>query len=225
MCALAHAELLTGAGMGFASISVLKEPSTDSIEEGVALCVAEGCDGVVGLGGGSVIDSGKAISALVTNGGRPIDYMEVIGGGQSMSVPALPYIAIPTTAGTGAEASKNAVVASVEHAQKVSLRSEHMLPRVALVDPELTTGCPPHVTASCGLDALCHCLECYVTHLSTPLTDGLAAEGIRRSARSAASHSASQRASQPATSVDTQTPQASFSACVVAPWLAARSSS
>ena len=87
--------------------------------------------------------------------------MEVIGAGKSMTVPALPYIAIPTTSGTGAEVSKNAVVASMEHQVKVSLRSEFMLPRVALVDPELTVGCPPSITATCGMDALCHCLESY----------------------------------------------------------------
>ena len=118
------------------------------------LALAEGCDGVVAIGGGSVIDSGKAIAAIATNGGKPIDYMEVIGAGKSMTLPALPYIAIPTTSGTGAEVSKNAVVASIEHQVKVSLRSEFMLPRVALVDPELTVGCPPSITATCGMDAI-----------------------------------------------------------------------
>ena len=123
----------------------------------------------------------------------------------AMTLPALPYIAIPvravpqlplrlpfsskeaaaqTTSGTGAEASKNAVVASMEHQVKVSLRSEFMLPRVALVDPELTVGCPPAITATCGMDALCHCLESYCTHLNTPLTDGLAREGMLRAAKS-----------------------------------------
>lgn len=89
---------------------MFKEPSCESIEEGVALTLSEGCDGVIAIGGGSVIDSGKAIAAIATNGGRPIDYMEVIGAGKSMTVPALAYIAIPTTSGTGAEVSKNAVV-------------------------------------------------------------------------------------------------------------------
>ena len=131
-----------------------------------------------------MIDTGKAVGVLVTNGGRPIDYMEVIGGGQPISVPSLPYIAIPTTSGTGAEVSKNAVIASYEHAQKVSLRSEHMVPRVALVDPELTIGVPPAITAMCGLDALCHCMESFCTHLNTPITDGLAREGILRAAKS-----------------------------------------
>ena len=177
-------DLLDAASIGYVSTSVLKEPSTESVEEGVSLARGEGCDGVVSIGGGSVIDSGKAIAAIATNGGRPIDYMEVIGDGKAMTLPALPYIAIPTTSGTGAEASKNAVVASMEHQVKVSLRSEFMLPRVALVDPELTVGCPPAITATCGMDALCHCLESYCTHLNTPLTDGLAREGMLRAAKS-----------------------------------------
>ena len=176
--------LLEAGGIPYASYSVSKEPSTVSVEEAVALSQASGCDGVVSIGGGSVIDTGKAVSALLTNGGKPIDYMEVIGAGQAMTKPAQPFIAIPTTSGTGAEVSKNAVLASLEHAQKVSLRSEYMLPRVALVDPELTVGCPPHITATCGMDALCHCLESYCTHLNTPMTDSLAREGMLRAAKS-----------------------------------------
>eukprot|EP01052_Picozoa_sp_SAG31_P036918 SAG31_NODE_4678_length_3040_cov_3.101666_1_plen_411_part_00 len=176
--------LLDQASVAYTTFSVLKEPSTESVEEAIALSASSDCDGVISIGGGSVIDTGKAVSALLTNGGRPIDYMEVIGEGKPMTLPAQPFIAIPTTAGTGAEVSKNAVLASIEHAQKVSLRSEYMLPKVALIDPELTVGVPPHITATCGLDALCHCLEAYCTHLNTPITDSIAREGMLRAARS-----------------------------------------
>ena len=95
-------DLLDTSGVAYTSFEVKKEPSTESVEEAVALSQANGCDGVVSIGGGSVIDTGKAVAALLTNGGRPIDYMEVIGAGKSMTEPALPFIACPTTAGTGA---------------------------------------------------------------------------------------------------------------------------
>jgi len=142
------------------------------------------CDLVIGFGGGSVLDGGKAIAALLTNGGDPLDYLEVIGRGQPLSQPSAPYIAIPTTAGTGAEVTRNAVLASPEHQVKVSLRSPLMLPRLALVDPELTHSLPPEVTASTGLDALTQVMEPYVSNRANPLTDALCREGMRRAARS-----------------------------------------
>jgi alcohol dehydrogenase class IV len=114
----------------------------------------------------------------MTNGGDPLDYMEKIGAGKKISKQALPYIAIPTTSGTGAEASANAVLASYEHKQKVSLRSPLMLPSVALIDPELTASAPGSVTASCGMDAFTHCFESFTTHLSNLMTDGLCREGM-----------------------------------------------
>ena len=106
------------------------------------------CDMVIGLGGGSVLDTGKAIAALVTNPGDIFDYLEVIGKGQPLVHAPLPYIAIPTTAGTGSEVTRNAVIESTEQKVKVSLRSPLMLPRLALVDPELTYNLPPEITAS-----------------------------------------------------------------------------
>ena len=125
---------------------------------------AQGADVVVAIGGGSVLDLGKAVAMLLGNGGDPLDYLEVIGAGTARSPqPSVPFIAVPTTAGTGAEVTANAVLASPEHGRKASLRSALMLPRVALVDPLLTLDCPPSVTAASGLDALTQCLEPFVS--------------------------------------------------------------
>ena len=130
------------------------------------------------------LDTGKAIAALLTNGGQPLDYLEVIGCGKPITQPAAPYIAIPTTAGTGAEVTRNAVLGAPVHRVKVSLRSLLMLPRLAIVDPELTYTLPPHITACTGLDALTQVIEPYVSHAANPLTDALCREGMRRAARS-----------------------------------------
>lgn len=160
------------------------EPTVAMVRRGADAARDHGADVVVGLGGGSVMDAAKIIAALVTNGGDPLDYAEVIGRGLPLSVRALPCIAVPTTAGTGSEVTANGVVASPEHGVKVSLRSTSMLPSVALVDPELTLACPPAVTAHAGLDALVQCIEPFVSPFATPLTDGFCREGIRRAARS-----------------------------------------
>lgn len=138
---------------------------------------------VVGFGGGSVIDAAKAIAALATNYGEPLDYLEVIGAGRPLAEQPAPCLAIPTTAGTGAEVTRNAVLGSPEHAVKVSMRHATMLPDIALVDPELTVSVPPDVTALTGLDALTQCLESYVTHLANPLTDGICREGLAHAGR------------------------------------------
>jgi alcohol dehydrogenase class IV len=119
---------------------------------------------------------------LLGNGGDPLDYLEIIGAGRVITQPAVPCVAMPTTAGTGAEVTANAVLASPEHRLKASLRSPLMIPRVALVDPQLTVSCPPPVTAASGLDALTQCLEPLVSPRASPLTDGLASEGLRRAA-------------------------------------------
>lgn len=160
------------------------EPTVELAREGTARAVAEGCDAVVALGGGSALDAGKAIAALAANGGDPLDYLEVIGRGQPLTRPSLPFIAIPTTAGTGSEVTRNAVLGSKDAKVKASLRSPHMLPRVALVDPELLTGAPAAVLASSGLDALSQVIEPFLSARANPLTDALAREGMRRSARS-----------------------------------------
>ncbi len=177
-------EALQASGLTYDVFPILEEPTVERIQEGVALARAAACDVVLGIGGGSVLDSGKAIAALVTNPGDPLDYLEVIGAGKTLAAPPLPYIAIPTTAGTGAEVTRNAVLASTEHRVKVSLRSPLMLPRAALVDPELTYSLPPNVTASTGMDALTQCLEPFVSHAASPLTDPLCTDGLKRAARS-----------------------------------------
>jgi alcohol dehydrogenase class IV len=139
---------------------------------------------VIGFGGGSPLDTAKAVSALLTNPGNLLDYLEVVGRAQPLARPAAPCIAIPTTAGTGAEVTRNAVLASPAHQVKVSLRSPHLLPRLALIDPELTRDLPPALTASTGLDALAQLIEPFVSNRANPLTDGLCIEGLRRVARS-----------------------------------------
>ncbi|HET9911793.1 MAG TPA: iron-containing alcohol dehydrogenase, partial [Anaerolineales bacterium] len=141
-------------------------------------------DMVVGLGGGSILDTGKAIAALVANPGDVFDYLEVIGKGQPLVHAPLPYIAIPTTAGTGAEVTRNAVLESPEQNVKVSLRSPLMLPRLALVDPELTYNLPPEITASSGLDALTQLIEPFVSIKANPMTDALCRDGMVHAARS-----------------------------------------
>jgi alcohol dehydrogenase class IV len=160
------------------------EPTVATARDAVAAAREFGADVVVAIGGGSPLDLGKAVAVLLANGGDPLDYLEVVGRGQPFTRPAVPCVAVPTTAGTGSEVTANAVLASPEHRVKASLRSPLMLPRVALVDPLLTLGCPPVVTASSGLDALTQCLEPYVSVRANPVTDGLAREGLRRAGRS-----------------------------------------
>mmetsp|Transcript_31051 Transcript_31051/g.41035 ORF Transcript_31051/g.41035 Transcript_31051/m.41035 type:complete len:459 (-) Transcript_31051:523-1899(-) len=163
---------------------VSREPTISDIEEGSVLAREAGVDLVVGVGGGSVIDAGKAISALITNKEEVLHYLEVVGRGQPLTENPVPYIAVPTTAGTGSEVTKNAVIKSEEHNIKASLRSAKMLPTVAIVDPLLTVGCPPSVTAHTGLDALCQCIEPYVSGMANPFTDALAKQGMASAARS-----------------------------------------
>jgi alcohol dehydrogenase class IV len=158
------------------------EPTVDVAREGAVL--AEGCDMVIGLGGGSVLDAGKAISALATNRGDIFDYLEVVGRGGTLLNAPLPYIAIPTTAGTGTEVTRNAVLESPSHGVKVSLRSPMMLPSVALVDPELTYDLPPAITASSGLDALTQLIEPFVSVKANPMVDAICREGMRHAAQS-----------------------------------------
>ncbi|HEX6565433.1 MAG TPA: iron-containing alcohol dehydrogenase [Chthoniobacterales bacterium] len=163
---------------------VRNEPSIEDIAKGVEEARAREVTLVIGIGGGSVIDAAKAISGLATNTGDILDYLEVIGGGNPLTKAGLPCVAIPTTAGTGAEVTKNAVIASLEHRVKVSLRSPFLLPRIALIDPELTYSLPAQVTIATGLDALTQLIEPLVSSRANPATDGLCREGISRAARS-----------------------------------------
>lgn len=178
---LAH---LQKAGVENTNFAVPGEPSLDDVTRGAAAARAARCDFVIGFGGGSAIDAAKAIAGLIPNPGDLLDYLEVIGRAQPLTQPALPIIAIPTTAGTGAEVTRNAVLSSPVHRVKVSLRSVHLLPRLALVDSELTYDLPAELTASTGLDALTQLIEPYVSSRAQPLTDALCVEGIRRAARS-----------------------------------------
>ncbi|MBZ0284227.1 MAG: iron-containing alcohol dehydrogenase [Anaerolineae bacterium] len=165
-------------------LSVISEPSVEMAREGAQQARDADCDMVIGFGGGSALDTGKAIAALLTNPGDPLDYLEVIGRGQPVKYPSVPFIAIPTTAGTGSEVTSNAVLASTKHRVKVSLRSPLMLARVAIVDPSLTHGLPPDVTAQTGLDALTQVIEPFVSNKANPMTDAFCREGIGRAARS-----------------------------------------
>ena len=173
---------LEAAGIDTTVFPVDQEPSIDIVSAGVDLLKQADSQVVISFGGGSTIDTGKAIAAMATNPGSPLDYLEVVGLGKSLTHQPLPFVAIPTTAGTGAEVTKNAVLAVPEHKVKVSLRSDAMLANVALVDPELTYSAPPSVTATTGMDALTQVIEPYVSHLANPMTDAIAHEGIRRGA-------------------------------------------
>jgi alcohol dehydrogenase class IV len=162
------------------TFAVPGEPTVDLAREGARRARDTGCDVVISLGGGSAIDAGKAIAAVATNGGEPLEFLEVVGKGRAIEVPSLPFIAVPTTAGTGSEVTRNAVLGSTEGGVKASLRSPMMLPRAAVVDPELTYGLPPAITASTGLDALTQLIEPYVSVRANPLADAICIEGIRR---------------------------------------------
>jgi alcohol dehydrogenase class IV len=177
-------DLLQGAGKSVQVARVTGEPTVEDVLAIVEAARSGGCEFCVGVGGGSVLDAAKAVSALLANPGDPLDFLEVVGRGQPLRHAPLPFVAVPTTSGTGAEVTKNAVLASTAHAVKVSLRSDAMLPRVALVDPELTLGLPPSLTAATGLDALTQVLEPFVSCQNNPLTDALSREGLTRAARS-----------------------------------------
>ena len=166
------------------TFSVPGEPTTTIVKEGVREARKAKSDLVIGIGGGSVLDTGKAIAAMLTNSGELEDYLEVVGRGQPLTKSPVPYIAIPTTAGTGAEVTRNSVLGVPEHRVKVSMRSPLMLPCSAVVDSVLTHSMPPSITASTGLDALAQLMEVYVSNKANPLTDGICREGLKRAARS-----------------------------------------
>jgi len=175
---------LKAAAVATTVFSVAGEPELATVARGVKQARSEQCDLVIGFGGGSVIDAAKAIAAMLANDGELLDYLEIIGRGRPLMRPSAPFIAIPTTAGTGAEVTRNAVLASPEHKLKVSLRSPLMLAKVVIVDPELTYDLPPALTASTGMDALTQLIEPFVCTRANPMTDGLCIEGLRRAARS-----------------------------------------
>jgi alcohol dehydrogenase class IV len=175
---------LAAKGVNAVTFTVLDEPTTHLVAEGIQLARQASCEVVIGFGGGSAIDTGKAIAAMLTNDGELLDYLEVIGLNKPITKHPAPFIAVPTSAGTGAEVTRNAVLASPEHNVKVSLRSPLMLALIALVDPVMTYSMTPAVTASTGLDALTQVIEPFVSNASNPLTDAVCREGMQRAARS-----------------------------------------
>lgn len=156
------------------------EPTAQQVDAATDLARSAGCDCLIGLGGGSAIDAAKAVAGLLTNGGQAVHYMEVVGQGRKIMKVAAPWLAIPTTAGTGAEVTRNAVIGLPDKKFKASIRSEHLLPRAVLVDPELALEVPPQVTASSGMDALCQLIESYTSTNANPLTDILVQAAISR---------------------------------------------
>jgi alcohol dehydrogenase class IV len=168
----------------YATFSISGEPTIESIDAALQKARNTNVDIIISFGGGSVIDAGKAVAALINNPGDVLDYLEVIGKGKKLSKNPLPHIAIPTTAGTGTEVTKNAVLRSEAHNVKVSLRHDLMIPTAAIIDPELTYSMPPDITASTGMDALTQLIEPFVCNQANPMTDALCREGISRAARS-----------------------------------------
>jgi alcohol dehydrogenase class IV len=175
---------LTARGVAWESFRVAGEPTTDLAQAALALARQAGAEVVLALGGGSVLDTGKVVAALLANEGELSDYLEVVGRGRPLQKPAAPCIAVPTTAGTGAEVTYNAVLGVPQQHVKVSIRSPLMVPRWAVVDPLLTHSMPPALTASTGLDALTQLIEAFVSNKANPLTDGICREGLPRSGRS-----------------------------------------
>ncbi|MFV1966518.1 MAG: iron-containing alcohol dehydrogenase [Pirellulaceae bacterium] len=176
--------LLSEAGLRSVVWRQRGEPQVEEIDQSLELARRESCDVVVGLGGGSAIDAAKAVAGLLANGGSPLDYMEVVGKGQPITQPSVPWIAVPTTAGTGAEVTRNAVLGCREPHFKASLRSSHLLATIALVDAELGLNVPADISARTGMDALCQLIESYTSQRAHPMTDGLALEGMALAARS-----------------------------------------
>ncbi len=177
-------KLLKKENLEYVIFNVLGEPTTELVLKGVECARQSECDMVIGIGGGSVLDTGKAVAALLTNSGDLVDFLEVIGKGKPLTMASASYITIPTTAGTGTEVTQNAVLISLEHHVKVSLRSPFMLPRLAVVDPLLTHSMSPEVTASTGLDALTQLIEPFVCRTPNPLVDPICLDGIKRVTRS-----------------------------------------
>ncbi len=173
-------EGLRGAGLELVLFAADHEPDAGMVERAAAAARGAGCELVIGLGGGSALDTAKAAAALATNRRPLLDYLEVYGRGLPLEEPPLPWIAVPTTAGTGAEVTRNAVIALPEQRAKVSLRSPRMLAALVLADPELTCGLPPQVTAWCGLDALSQLVEAFLSRKANPLTDALCRTGLLR---------------------------------------------
>ncbi|MDQ2999757.1 MAG: iron-containing alcohol dehydrogenase [Fibrobacterota bacterium] len=174
-------EDLRKAGLHFHSLVIDAEPSTDFIDSTCALLKGRGFQVVIGIGGGSVIDGAKAISAMLPHANSVLDHLEDVGCNVLHSGVKIPYVAVPTTSGTGGEMTKNAVISMVgPEGYKKSLRHDNLIPDAVIVDPELMVTCPPHITAACGMDAFTQLLEPYLSPIASPLTDALALSGLER---------------------------------------------
>ena len=173
---------LQQAGISSVVLGVANEPSIERVRAAVDVISETRCDAVLGFGGGSALDVAKAVAVLATSGTDPMDHLEVIGAGRPIERPGLACIAVPTTAGTGSEVTRNSVLSG--GGIKASLRSPLLLPKVALVDPDLLVGVPKATIAASGLDALSQLIEPLLSQRANPFTDALARDGIRRSARS-----------------------------------------
>ncbi|WP_040604968.1 iron-containing alcohol dehydrogenase [Sagittula stellata] len=174
---------LMAAGRPVVPVIAAGEPSLPHVETLIAELRDSGAGIVLAIGGGSVIDLGKALAALVPAPGGVLDHLEVVGAGQPLAAPPLPLIAVPTTAGTGAEATKNAVIDVPDHRRKVSLRDPRMVPGLAVLDAELTDGAPWPVTLSTGMDALTQLIEAYLSVKANPETDALCRAAIPLAAK------------------------------------------
>jgi alcohol dehydrogenase class IV len=174
---------LAARGLQCTLFPIAEEPTIARVLEGVRIAQSARCEVVIGFGGGSALDGGKAIAALMANPGDPLDYLEVVGKGNPLTKPSIPCICIPTTAGTGSEVTRNAVLVAPAQKVKVSLRSPKMLPVTAVVDPDLTHSVPPSITAATGIDALTQLIEPFVCNAANPMTNAICREGIRRAAR------------------------------------------
>jgi alcohol dehydrogenase len=172
---------LRRAGIRFHTLVIDAEPSTRFIDETCAQLRTLGLQVVIGIGGGSVIDGAKAISAMLPHGNTVLDHLEDVGRNVPHNGVKLPYVAVPTTSGTGGEMTKNAVISMVgPEGYKKSLRHENLIPDVVIVDPELMLSCPPDITAACGMDAFTQLLEPYLSPIASPLTDALALSGLEK---------------------------------------------
>ena len=174
---------LKEAELDFTVFSVSGEPTVELVQEAAAGARREGRDSVVGIGGGSVLDTAKAVSALLTNEGEVVDYLEVVGKGKEISRPAAPFLAVPTTAGTGSEVTRNAVLSVPSLKVKASLRHRLIIPAAALVDPLLTLTLPPELTAATGMDALSQLIESFLSPRANPMTDALCWMGMRNAVK------------------------------------------
>ena len=170
--------LLDALGPGTLAFPCAGEPTLADLTAALRAARDHQPDWVVAIGGGAALDLGKALAALIPAPGEPMDHLEVVGKGQPLTAAPLPFIAIPTTAGTGAEVTKNAVIGLPELGRKVSLRDDRMVARLAIVDPALTDGTPRGVTLASGLDAITQVIEPFVSSKATPYTDALSRPAI-----------------------------------------------